>query len=118
MRRFHDQDLTGAQFDRVSLRDAQMKAVDLTGSRMRGVELVDVEISGELQNVVVNGVDIASVLACGREGRVLGCGVPRWRTTQFASFQLVGEGRWGGVRVAVRPGSSRSRKRSSSAAPS
>jgi hypothetical protein len=42
---------------RVILRDAQMKAVDLTGSRMRGVELVDVEISGELQNVVVNGVD-------------------------------------------------------------
>lgn len=27
--------------------------------RLRGVELVDVEISGELQNVVVNGVDIA-----------------------------------------------------------
>lgn len=62
MRRFHDQDLTGAQFDRVSLRDAQMRAVDLTGSRMRGVELVDVEISGELQNVVVNGVDIAPLV--------------------------------------------------------
>jgi hypothetical protein len=39
-----------------------MKAVDLTGSRMRGVELVDVEISGELQNVVVNGVDIAPLV--------------------------------------------------------
>ena len=35
--RFHEQDLTGAHFDRVSLRDAQMKAVDLTGARMRGV---------------------------------------------------------------------------------
>jgi hypothetical protein len=31
----------------------------LHGSRMRGVELADVEIYGELQNVVVNGVDIA-----------------------------------------------------------
>ena len=62
MTRFHEQDLTGAQFERVSLRDAQMKAVDLTGSRMRGVELVDVEISGELQNVVVNGVDIAPLV--------------------------------------------------------
>ncbi len=29
---------------------------------MRGVELVDVEISGELQNVVVNGVDIAPLV--------------------------------------------------------
>jgi hypothetical protein len=72
MTRFHDQDLTGAHFDRVSLRDAHMDAVDLTGaqirgavfngSRMRGVELVDVEISGELQNVVVNGVDIAPLV--------------------------------------------------------
>jgi len=72
MTRFHDQDLTGAHFERVSLRDAHMKAVDLTGaqirgtvfngSRMRGVEFVDVDISGELQNVVVNGVDIAPLV--------------------------------------------------------
>jgi hypothetical protein len=72
MTRFHEQDLTGAHFERVSLRDALMEAVDLTGaqirgavfngSRMRGVELVDVEISGELQNVVVNGVDIAPLV--------------------------------------------------------
>jgi hypothetical protein len=62
MTRFHDQDLTGAHFERVSLRDAQMKGVDLTGVRMRGVELVDVEINGELQNVVVNGVDIAPLV--------------------------------------------------------
>jgi hypothetical protein len=62
MTRFHDRDLTGARFERVSLRDAQMKGVDLTGVRMRGVELVDVDISGELQNVVVNGVDIAPLV--------------------------------------------------------
>jgi uncharacterized damage-inducible protein DinB len=59
---FREQDLTGARFERVSLRDAQMKAVDLIGVRMRGVELVDVEISGELQNVVINGVDIAPLV--------------------------------------------------------
>jgi hypothetical protein len=56
----------------VFLNDASMRAVDFTGaqvrgalfneSRMRGVELVDVEISGELQNVVVNGVDIAPLV--------------------------------------------------------
>src|SRR6202171_669286 len=82
MTRFREQDLTGARFERVSLRgatfsqvflnDAQMNAVDLTGAQirgavfnesgMRGVELVDVEISGELQNVVVNGVDIAPLV--------------------------------------------------------
>jgi len=62
MTRFHNQDLTGARFERVSLREAQMKGVDLTGARMRGVEFVDVEISGELQNVVVNGVDIAPLV--------------------------------------------------------
>ncbi|OKI49530.1 DinB family protein [Micromonospora sp. CB01531] len=79
---FREQDLTGARFERVSLRgstftqvalnDASMRAVDLTGvqvrgalfnrCRMRGVELVDIEISGELQNVVVNGVDIAPLV--------------------------------------------------------
>jgi hypothetical protein len=82
MTEFRDQDLTGARFERVSLRgatftqvllnDASMHTVELTGaqvrgalfsqSRLRGVELVDVEISGELQNVVVNGVDIAPLV--------------------------------------------------------
>jgi hypothetical protein len=56
----------------VFLNDASMRAVDFTGaqvrgslfneSRMRGVELVNVEIYGELQNVVVNGVDIAPLV--------------------------------------------------------
>ncbi|MBF8184206.1 DinB family protein [Nonomuraea sp. K274] len=82
MTEFRRQDLTGARFERVSLRDAaftqvylndaRMREVDFTGariraalfnrSRMRGVELVDVEISGELKNVVVNGVDIAPLI--------------------------------------------------------
>ena len=82
MTEFREQDLTGALFERVSLRgatftqvylnDARMRDVDLTGahiraalisrSRMRGVELVDVDIYGELQNVVVNGVDIAPLV--------------------------------------------------------
>jgi hypothetical protein len=82
MTEFREQDLSGARFERVSLRrasfsqvyltDATMRAVDLTGadmrgvsfneSRLRGVELVNVEITGELQNVVVNGVDIAPLV--------------------------------------------------------
>jgi hypothetical protein len=72
MTEFREQDLTGARFDRVNLRDAsfrkvhlnnaRMHGVDFAGVRMRGVELCDVEIDGELQNVVVNGVDIAPLV--------------------------------------------------------
>ena len=69
MTEFREQDLTGARFERVRLRGASMRRVDFTGAqirgslfdgtRMRGVELLDVDIYGELKNVVVNGVDIA-----------------------------------------------------------
>jgi DinB superfamily/Pentapeptide repeats (9 copies) len=82
MTEFRERDLTGARFERVNLRgatfsqvflnDASLRDVDLTGaqlrgvafneSRMRGVELVNVEIYGELVNVVVNGVDIAPLV--------------------------------------------------------
>jgi hypothetical protein len=79
---FHEQDLTGARFEgvtlsgatfrKVSLDGASMRSVDFSGARirgalfkdtrLRGVELVDVEISGELGRVVVNGVDIAPLV--------------------------------------------------------
>lgn len=82
MTEFIEQDLTGARFERVSLRnanfhqvflnDAQMQLVDLSGAqvrgaylhgtRMRSVEMFDVEISADLHNVVVNGVDIAPLI--------------------------------------------------------
>jgi hypothetical protein len=72
MTRFRDENLAGARFERVNLRDATFKSVDLSGaqirgaafngSRMRGVELVDVNIYGELRNVVVNGVDIGPLI--------------------------------------------------------
>jgi hypothetical protein len=61
-RSFRDRDLSGARFERVDLSGAQFRGVEFTGSRMRGVELVDVEISGEVRNVVVNGVDIAPLV--------------------------------------------------------
>jgi len=72
MTEFRDQDLRGARFEGVDLSGATIRTVDLSGaqfrgvmfngSRLRGVELVDVEIHGELQNVVVNGVDIAPLV--------------------------------------------------------
>jgi hypothetical protein len=60
--RFEQVNLRGANFKQVRLNDARFVAVDFAGVRMRGVELVDVEISGELANVVVNGVDIAPLV--------------------------------------------------------
>lgn len=72
MAEFNGDDLTGARFDRVDLVGAQFRAsdlsrsvfraVDMTGVVMHGVDLVDVEINGELRNVVVNGVDIAPLV--------------------------------------------------------
>ena len=72
MTEFVDQDLSGARFERVKLNGAQLRRVDLSGAeirgallrgvRMRGVELWDVEISAELRNVIVNGVDIAPLV--------------------------------------------------------
>ena len=82
MTEFRELDLTGARFERVRLDDstfhrvhldrAQLRLVDLSGARIRGatvkecrlraVEMYDVEISGDLHNVVVNGVDIAPLV--------------------------------------------------------
>jgi DinB superfamily/Pentapeptide repeats (8 copies) len=72
MPEFVEQDLSGARFERVSLRNARMHRVDfrgavirgsaLQGVRMIGVELWDVEISGEINNVVINGVDIGPLI--------------------------------------------------------
>ena len=69
---FTDADLRGARFDRADLTGAVFSASDLTGATfrgseflrvtMRGVELCDVDISGELLRVTVNGVDIAPLV--------------------------------------------------------
>ena len=65
-------DLSGTTYERTRLRDARFTWIDLSGSRishagvrdvrMRGVELEDVEIDGELRNVVINGVDVAPLV--------------------------------------------------------
>jgi hypothetical protein len=69
---FYDQDLAGSRFERVNLRGATFSQVDLSGVRvrgsiidggqLRGVELVDLEINGELRNVVINGVDVGPLV--------------------------------------------------------
>ena len=82
MTEFVEADLSGARFERVSLRsatfsqvylnDARLTRVDLSGIEikgallhhvtLRGVELFDVDISGDLRDVTINGVDVAPLV--------------------------------------------------------
>ena len=57
---FTDVYLNGAQFRDVILSDAQYRMVHFHRVRMRGVELHDVDIYGEVENVVINGVEVSA----------------------------------------------------------
>ncbi|HWS35002.1 MAG TPA: DinB family protein [Actinoplanes sp.] len=59
---FTEQDLSGATFRMVSLRGAVMKGVDLTGLRVTDAWLTDVDISGDLDGVRINGVDVGPLI--------------------------------------------------------
>jgi hypothetical protein len=60
--RFEDVYLTGAHFHDVDLRDARFSLVDLTGVTVRGALVVGAEISGEVESLLVNGVDVAPLV--------------------------------------------------------
>jgi hypothetical protein len=60
--RFEDVDLTGARFHDVDLTSSRFALVDLTGVVIRGAALVNVDISGEIKNVRVNGVDVVPLV--------------------------------------------------------
>jgi uncharacterized damage-inducible protein DinB len=72
MKEFIGDDLRGSRLDRVDLTGADLIAVDLSHARLRGVdfrgvtmtgvEMVDVRIDGEIQNLVINGVDVAPLV--------------------------------------------------------
>ena len=53
-------DLREVTFDDTYLTKARFKNVDLRGAVIRGSLLIDVEISGEISNLVVNGIDVTS----------------------------------------------------------
>jgi uncharacterized protein YjbI with pentapeptide repeats len=69
---FTEDNLSGSRFIRVDLTDAEFRAADLSRARFRGVdlsgvvmcgvELVDVRIDGEIQNLLINGVDVAPLV--------------------------------------------------------
>jgi len=60
--RFEDVYLTGATFHDVNLSNARFHLVDLTGVTIRGAALVNVDISGEIENLRVNGVDVVPLV--------------------------------------------------------
>ncbi|TDD17469.1 DUF664 domain-containing protein [Kribbella turkmenica] len=58
-KRLEQLDLRAALMRDVDLRDARFERVVLTGTRMRGVELGHVTIDGDIEDLVINGVDVA-----------------------------------------------------------
>jgi uncharacterized protein YjbI with pentapeptide repeats len=59
---FVDRDLHGARFEGVDLRGARFRMTNLTGATMRDVELVDVTVTGDVRNLVINEVDVAPLI--------------------------------------------------------
>lgn len=68
---FASENLTGSRFEDVYLTDARFHddltnarfhLVDLTGVMIRGAALVDMDISGEIRNLRVNGVDVTPLV--------------------------------------------------------
>ena len=59
---FTGEDLAGSRFEKVDLTGALFHNVDLTGAVIRGVLLVNVDISGEILHVRINGVDVVPLV--------------------------------------------------------
>jgi uncharacterized protein YjbI with pentapeptide repeats len=56
--RFHDVYLTDSRFHDVDLTRARFRLVDLTGVTIRGAAVADMDISGQIRSLRVNGVDV------------------------------------------------------------
>jgi uncharacterized protein YjbI with pentapeptide repeats len=60
--RFEDVNLRGARFHDVALTDAEFDWVDLSGVVIRGAAMENVEITADIKNVLVNGVDVVPLV--------------------------------------------------------
>jgi len=59
---FTDNDLRGSHFERVDLTGAQFRLVDLSGVVMKNVDLINVEIHGDIENLMINDVDVGPLI--------------------------------------------------------
>ena len=57
---FESVDLTGATFRRAYLNQVTFKNIDMIGTKILNADLIDAEITGEIRNVTVNGVEISA----------------------------------------------------------
>jgi len=83
--RFEHTDLSGARLRAVDLTDADFRGVDMTRVVMRGVDMLDVDISGDIENVTINGVDIGPLVEAELDRRYPLR--PRMRPTAPAGFR-------------------------------
>src|SRR3954454_24597387 len=61
-KQFERADMTGARFSKVSLNEASFQSCELYRVAMRGVEILDTTIDGEIQGLVINGVDVGPLV--------------------------------------------------------
>jgi hypothetical protein len=59
---FDNEDLSGSRFRHVDLSRSTFRNIDLSGARLVDVDLVDVEISGWLDNLRINEVDVVPLI--------------------------------------------------------
>ena len=83
--RFERVDLTGSDFHVVDLAGTRFREVDMDGVVIRGADLVDVEISGEIGKLVVNGVDVGPYVEAELDRRYPER--PKMRPTEPAGFR-------------------------------
>jgi DinB superfamily/Pentapeptide repeats (8 copies) len=62
MTEFTDADLRGSAFRNVDLSGSQFREVAFNRSTMRGVELGHVTIDGDIEDLVINGVDVGPLI--------------------------------------------------------
>jgi uncharacterized damage-inducible protein DinB len=89
------QDLTGSEFERADMSGSRFTMVLLNGATirhsdfhqvvMRGVEIADTTIDGEIQNLVINGVDVAPLVEAELDKR--NPDRPKFRPTTVDGFR-------------------------------
>lgn len=82
---FEDVYLDGARFHDVVLSGATLRMVDLRGLRARDVWLEDVDITGDIGNLTINGVDVAPLVEAELDRRYPDR--PKMRPTDAAGYR-------------------------------
>jgi uncharacterized protein YjbI with pentapeptide repeats len=83
--RYEDVNLSGASFHDVDLTGARFRMVDLSGVVIRGAALVDMDLTGEISNLRVNGVDVAPLVEAELDRR--DPDRPKMRPTDVSGFR-------------------------------